>query len=158
MTDHRGGWVGQGVQNKSLVQDGSVYILCAVTINVFSSHQPKKPISSHLKQAAVSHELKRWCMSLLKDMNTPKKAQYYKLLPSPSVERSGADADLESLPLLSVVSGDSSTSLATYVNIVPSESSGHNLGGLGQEQLRGRTYFEMRVDRSPGMSTNSSSC
>lgn len=96
-------------------------------------------------------------MSLLKDMNTPKKAQYYKLLPSPSVERSGADADLESLPLLPVVSGDSSTSLATYVNIVPSESSGHDLGGLGQERLRGGTYFEMRVDRSPGTSTNSSS-
>lgn len=95
-------------------------------------------------------------MSQLKDMNVhiPTKAQYYKLLPSPSVEQSVADADLESLPLLSVVSGDSSTSLATYVNVLPSEST-HSLGGPDQEQPGSRTYFEMRVDRSPGMSKNS---
>lgn len=95
-------------------------------------------------------------MSQLKDMNVhiPTKAQYYKLLSSPSVEQSVADADLESLPLLSVVSGDSSTSLATYVNVLPSEST-YSLGGPDQEQPGSRTYFEMRVDRSPGMSKNS---
>ncbi|XP_039993260.1 ankyrin repeat domain-containing protein 6 [Xiphias gladius] len=102
------------------------------------------------QQAAVTHELKRWCMSHLKDMDVhiPSKAQYYKLLPSPSVEQSVADADLESLPLLSVVSGDSSTSLANYVNILPSQSA-YSLGNLVQEQMGRRTYFEMRVDRSP---------
>ncbi|XP_035529334.1 ankyrin repeat domain-containing protein 6-like [Morone saxatilis] len=103
-----------------------------------------------MTQAAVSNELKRWCMSQLKDMDVhvPAKAQYYKLLPSPSVEQSVADTDLESLPLLSVVSGDSSTSLATYVNILPSKST-NSLGGPKQEQLGSRTYFEMKVDRSP---------
>lgn len=95
-------------------------------------------------------------MSQLKDMNIhiPAKTQYYKLLPSPSVEQSMADADLESLPLLSVVYGDSSTSLATYVNIVPSKST-HSLEGPERELLGNRTYFEMKVDRSPGMSKNS---
>ncbi|XP_044023319.1 ankyrin repeat domain-containing protein 6-like isoform X2 [Siniperca chuatsi] len=99
----------------------------------------------------VSHELKRWCiMSQLKDMDVhnPVKAQYYKLLPSPSVEQSVADADLESLPLLSVVSGDSSTSLATYVNILPSKST-YSLGGPEEEQMGSGTYFEKKVDRSP---------
>ncbi|XP_075963094.1 ankyrin repeat domain-containing protein 6 [Anarhichas minor] len=62
--------------------------------------------------------------------------------------QSVAEADLESLPLLSVVSGDSSTSLATYVNILPCTST-HSLGGPEQEQMGGRTYFEMKVDRSP---------
>ncbi|TKS86238.1 Ankyrin repeat domain-containing protein 6 [Collichthys lucidus] len=73
------------------------------------------------KQAAVSHELKK---SQLKDadVHIPAKAQCYKLLPSPSVEQSLADSDLESLPLLSMVSGDSSTSLANYVNLLPSAS------------------------------------
>lgn len=103
----------------------------------------------------MSHELKRWCLSQLKDMDVriPAKAQYYKLLPSPSVEQSVADADLESLPLLSVISGDSSTSLATYVNILPSKSI-HSLRGLEQDHQGSRTYFEMKVDRSPGMSMN----
>lgn len=95
-------------------------------------------------------------MSQLKDVdiNIPAKAQYYKLLPSPSVEQSVADADLESLPLLSVVSGDSSTSLATYINILPSKST-YSLGDPEQEQMGNGTYFEMKVDRSPGMSKNS---
>ncbi|XP_037652419.1 ankyrin repeat domain-containing protein 6 [Sebastes umbrosus] len=103
-----------------------------------------------MTQAAVSHELKRWCMSQLKDMDVhiPAKAQYYKLLPSQSVEQSGAEADLEALPLLSVLSGDSSTSLATYVNILPFQSA-CSLGGPEQEQMGSRTYFEMKVDRSP---------
>ncbi|XP_042356771.1 ankyrin repeat domain-containing protein 6 [Plectropomus leopardus] len=103
-----------------------------------------------MTQAAVSHELKRWCMSQLKDMDVhiSAKSQYYKLLPSQSLEQSVADADLESLPLLSLVSGDSSTSLATYVNILPSKST-YSVGGPEQEQIGSRTYFEMKVDRSP---------
>ncbi|XP_028422102.1 uncharacterized protein ankrd6a [Perca flavescens] len=82
------------------------------------------------------------------DVHVPAKAQYYKLLPSQSVEQSVADADLESLPLLSVVSGDSSTSLATYVNILPSKST-YSLGCPETEQMGSRTYFEMKVDRPP---------
>ncbi|XP_076605120.1 ankyrin repeat domain-containing protein 6 isoform X2 [Chaetodon auriga] len=110
-----------------------------------------------MAQAAVSEELKRWCVSQLKDMNVhiPAKTQYFKLLPSPSVEQSVADPDLESLPLLSVVSGDSSTSLATYVNILPSKST-HSLGGPERELLGNRTYFEMKVDRSPDDYENTS--
>ncbi|KAM3594312.1 uncharacterized protein V6R79_005639 [Siganus canaliculatus] len=104
-----------------------------------------------MTQAAVSCELKRWCMSQLKDLDThiPAKVQYYKLLPSPSVQQSVADADPESLPLLSLVSGDSSTSLATYVNVLPSKST-DSLGVPEQEQPGSRTYFEMKTDRSPG--------
>lgn len=96
-------------------------------------------------------------MSHLKDMDVcaPVKAQYYKLLPSPSVEQSVVDADLESLPLLSVVSGDSSTSLANYVNVIPSRTS-QSLQSQELEQVGRRTYFEMRVDRSPGMSNEKS--
>lgn len=90
-------------------------------------------------------------MSQLKDIDThiPDKVQYYKLLPSPSVEQSVADADPESLPLLSLVSGDSSISLATYVNVLPSKST-DSLGGPEQEQPGSRKYFEMKTDRSPG--------
>ncbi|XP_059208897.1 ankyrin repeat domain-containing protein 6 [Centropristis striata] len=103
-----------------------------------------------MAQTAVTHELKRWCMSQLKDMDIhiPAKTQYYQLLPSQSVEQSVVDTDLESLPLLSVASGDSSTSLATYVNILPSTST-YSLGGPEQQQMGSRTYFEMKVDRSP---------
>ncbi|XP_034715060.1 ankyrin repeat domain-containing protein 6 [Etheostoma cragini] len=102
------------------------------------------------QQAAVSHELKRWCLSQLKDMDVhlPAKAQYYKLLPSQSVEQSVADADPESLPLLSGVSGDSSTSLATCVKTLPSNST-FSLGGPETERMGRRTYFEMKMDRSP---------
>ncbi|XP_034419334.1 ankyrin repeat domain-containing protein 6 [Cyclopterus lumpus] len=105
---------------------------------------------AQLTQAAVSRELKRWCVSQLKDrdVHIPAKARYYKLLPSQSVEQSVAEVDLESLPLLSVVSGDSSTSLDTYVNVLPCKST-HSLGGPEQEQTGGRTYLEMKVDRSP---------
>ncbi|XP_033967880.1 ankyrin repeat domain-containing protein 6 [Pseudochaenichthys georgianus] len=101
-------------------------------------------------QAAVSHELKRWCVSQLKDMDAPLPArgQYYHLLPSQSVEQCAADADLESVPLLSVLSGDSSTSLATYVNILPSRSS-FSVGGPEPDMVGGKTYFQMKVDSSP---------
>ncbi|XP_029973355.1 ankyrin repeat domain-containing protein 6 [Salarias fasciatus] len=102
------------------------------------------------QQAAVRHELKKWCVSQVNDLDVhiSAEAQYYKLLPSPSMERSVAEAELESLPLLSVFSGDSSASLATYVNILPSKSS-HSLRGPEQEQTPSGTYFEMKVDRSP---------
>ncbi|CAJ1074233.1 ankyrin repeat domain-containing protein 6-like isoform X2 [Xyrichtys novacula] len=101
-----------------------------------------------MTQAAVSHELKRWCLSQLKEVQAPTKTKYYKLLPSPSVEQCAGDAELESFPLLSVRSGDSSTSLATYVNILPSRSS-HSPEVLEPELNGGKTYFEMKVDRSP---------
>uniref|UniRef100_UPI003AAF7A8F ankyrin repeat domain-containing protein 6-like n=1 Tax=Centroberyx gerrardi TaxID=166262 RepID=UPI003AAF7A8F len=102
------------------------------------------------QQAAVSHELKNWCTSQIRDMDLhiPTQPQYYKLLPSPSVDQSLADGDLESLPLLSVVSGDSSSSLATYVNVVPFPSS-YNLVSPDQEQTASRKYFEVKVNRSP---------
>lgn len=83
-----------------------------------------------------------------RDVQIPAKATYYRLLSSPSVEQSLADTDLESLPLLSVASGDSSTSL-TYVNILPSKSA-CSLRGIKQERMGSKTYFEMKVDRSPG--------
>ncbi|XP_053289763.1 ankyrin repeat domain-containing protein 6 [Pleuronectes platessa] len=97
-------------------------------------------------QAAVSDELKMWWTSHLNDMDVriPANSQYYKLLSSPSVEMSEADADMESLPLLSLVSGDSSTSLANYVNILPTKSGQGDL-----EQVGRRRYFEMRLERSP---------
>ncbi|KAG7509854.1 ankyrin repeat domain-containing protein 6-like isoform X2 [Solea senegalensis] len=101
-------------------------------------------------QATASHDVKSWWMSHQKDLDVhvPTDSKYYKLLPSPSVEQSDADleADVESLPLLSVKSGDSSTSLANYVNILPST---YSLESIKQGQVGRRTYFEMRVERSP---------
>lgn len=90
-------------------------------------------------------------MSQLKDMDVqiPAKATYYRLLSSPSVEQSLADTDLESLPLLSVASGDSSTSLS-YINILPFKSAS-SLGGIEQERTGSKTYFEMKLDRSAGI-------
>lgn len=104
----------------------------------------------------MSDELKRWCVSQLKDMDAPLPArgQYYHLLPSQSVEQCAAGADLESVPLLSVLSGDSSTSLATYVNILPSRSS-FSVGGPEPDMVGGKTYFQMKVDSSPGEIQNS---
>lgn len=89
-------------------------------------------------------------MSQLKDIDVHIPSQYYKLLPSASTEQSVADTDLECRPLLSVLSGDSSTSLATYVNVLPARSP-PSLRGTEQEQMWSRKYFEMKVDRSPGM-------
>ncbi|CAB1331203.1 unnamed protein product, partial [Coregonus sp. 'balchen'] len=108
-------------------------------------------------------ELKRWCMTQIQDMDLhlPADPQYYKLLPSPSVEQSvGDDGGSECLPLLSVFSGDSSSSLATYVNLLPcpspSPSTTHNAPpslAMEQEQGQGqgsaRKYFELKLDRSP---------
>eukprot|EP00063_Salmo_salar_P075796 XP_014050631.1 PREDICTED: ankyrin repeat domain-containing protein 6-like isoform X2 [Salmo salar] len=113
------------------------------------------------RQAAATQELKRWCMTQIQDMDfhLPADPQYYKLLPSPSVEQSvGDDGDSECLPLLSVFSGDSSSSLATYVNRLPcpspSPSTTHNAPHSpameqGQGQGSGRKYFELKLDRSP---------
>lgn len=102
----------------------------------------------------MNRRLKRWCVSLLKDVHIQNQGQNYRLLPSssssPSVEKSGPEGEPESLPLLPLVSGESSTSLATYVNVVPGGPGGPGGLGLGHEPLRSRTYFEMRVDRSPG--------
>ncbi|XP_029937840.1 ankyrin repeat domain-containing protein 6 [Myripristis murdjan] len=102
------------------------------------------------QQVAASNELKKWCMSQIQDMDVHvhTKPQYFKLLPSPSVDQSLADGDLESLPLLSVVSGGSTSSLATYVNVVPFPS-GHDLTGPDQEKPASRRYFDVKVERSP---------
>ncbi|XP_035802653.1 ankyrin repeat domain-containing protein 6 isoform X2 [Amphiprion ocellaris] len=100
-----------------------------------------------MSQAAVKHKLKRWCISHLKgmDVHIPAESRYYKVLPSPLVEQSVAEANSELFPLLS---GDSNTSLATYVNTLPSQST-YSMGCPEQEQMGSRTYFEMKVDRSP---------
>lgn len=97
------------------------------------------------RQAAVSHELKTWCLSHLKDVDVrrPAKAPYFKLLPSPSVEQS--DPDPDRVPLLSAVSGDSSTSLATYVNLRPVTPPVDTPGPPGN-----RKYSETKVDRLSG--------
>ncbi|XP_028251874.1 ankyrin repeat domain-containing protein 6 [Parambassis ranga] len=110
-------------------------------------------------QAALRHELKRWCTSQLKDMDVhmPAEPQYYKLQPSPSVEQSVAEADLESLPLLSVLSGDSSTSLATYVNILPFKPN-NSAENSQLEQIGSRTYFEMKMNTSPDNYENTALC
>ncbi|XP_072314365.1 ankyrin repeat domain-containing protein 6 [Eucyclogobius newberryi] len=106
------------------------------------------------EQAAVRGGMKRWCMSQLQTRDapiTPTNAPYSKLVHSPSAGQSCGGSDLESVPLLSVLSGDSSSSLATYVNIAPSWSS----CSLGSEQSSGN-YFEMMTDRSPDDYENSS--
>lgn len=102
----------------------------------------------------MNEQLKSWCVSLLKDVHIQNQGQNYRLLPSSSssVDKSGPEVEPESLPLLPLVSGGSSASLATYVNVVPSGSGGPGGLSLGQEPLRSRTYFEMKVDRSPGRS------
>ncbi|XP_076026676.1 ankyrin repeat domain-containing protein 6 [Genypterus blacodes] len=102
----------------------------------------------HMTQA-VSRELKRWCVSQLRDVDTASSPQYSKLLPSASVDQSEGDGEAETLPLLSVLSTESSASLATYVNILPSSSS-YSLGGRDHESTLSRTYFEMKVDKSAG--------
>ncbi|CAL9686939.1 unnamed protein product [Knipowitschia caucasica] len=103
---------------------------------------------ARVTEAAVRSELKKWCVSELKPRDvpaTPRGAPYSRLVHSPSAGQSCGESDLESLPLLSVLSSDSSSSLATYVNIAPSWSS----WSLGSEQETSRKYFEMKVDRSP---------
>ena len=85
-------------------------------------------------------------MSKIQDMEVrlPGDPQYFKLLPSPSVD---LEADPECLPLLSVVSGESTSSLATYVNVLPPYSAvrGHDF-----DEAIGRKYFEVKLDSSSG--------
>ncbi|KAF7646282.1 hypothetical protein LDENG_00190270 [Lucifuga dentata] len=101
----------------------------------------------HLRQAAASHKLKTWLMSRLQNGEQGRAARprYCRLLPSPSVK----PPDSEALPLLSMLSGESSTSLATYVNVLPSTSS-YSVVDHEQEPTLSRTYFEMKVDKSSG--------
>ncbi|XP_047249247.1 ankyrin repeat domain-containing protein 6 isoform X5 [Girardinichthys multiradiatus] len=89
-------------------------------------------------QAALRHELKTWCLSLLEYMNisVPAETQYQNLLLSPSA----AETDPELVPLL--FSGDSSpTASTTTLRPRCSESS------KSAEQTRSRTYFEMKMDK-----------
>ncbi|XP_056446595.1 ankyrin repeat domain-containing protein 6 [Gadus chalcogrammus] len=85
------------------------------------------------QQAAMSRDLKRWCMSRMRDMDLPSSPEPYALLQSPSVEVSVAESDLleSTLPLLDVVPGDdsssNSSSLATYVSGLPSLPSSSTL-------------------------------
>ncbi|CAL8271345.1 unnamed protein product [Merluccius merluccius] len=105
------------------------------------------------QQAAISRDMKRWCVSQMKDMDLLPTPEPYTLLPSPSVERSLADTDLleSTLPLLALVPGDSSssTSLATYVNVFPSLSSSSTLTNGDHHQTPESKYFEIKVERSP---------
>ncbi|XP_016105645.1 ankyrin repeat domain-containing protein 6-like, partial [Sinocyclocheilus grahami] len=80
------------------------------------------------KQVAATNAVKSWCMSKIQDLDVrmPAETQYYKLLRSPSVDHSLVDLDPEGLPLLSLISEESSSSLATYVNVLPSPGAGPN--------------------------------
>uniref|UniRef100_A0A8C1HP22 Ankyrin repeat domain 6a n=2 Tax=Cyprinus carpio TaxID=7962 RepID=A0A8C1HP22_CYPCA len=83
------------------------------------------------KQVAATNAVKSWCMSKIQDLEVrmPAETQKYKLLRSPSVDQSLVDSDPEGLPLLSLISEESSSSLATYVNVLPSPGAGPNNGG-----------------------------
>ncbi|XP_077439391.1 uncharacterized protein ankrd6a isoform X3 [Vanacampus margaritifer] len=96
-----------------------------------------------IAQKAMNCELKKWCMA-----QTPisVESQHYKLLPSSPEEQ--LDTELESTSLLSVISADSSTSLATYVNILPHKAP-HSLGGDKQERIGSGKYFELKAKWSP---------
>ena len=76
------------------------------------------------KQAAMSRDLERWCMSRLRGVDLPPSLEPYALLQSPSVECSPAESNLleSTLPLLDLLSGHSSSnssSLATSVSSLP---------------------------------------
>ncbi|KTG32723.1 hypothetical protein cypCar_00007065 [Cyprinus carpio] len=106
------------------------------------------------KQVAATNAVKSWCMSKIQDLEVrmPAETQKYKLLRSPSVDQSLVDSDPEGLPLLSLISEESSSSLATYVNVLPSPGAGPNNGGKSLEfrDSRGRRYFEMKLNGSSG--------
>lgn len=107
------------------------------------------------KQVAATNAVKSWCMSKIQDLEvrTPAETQYYKLLRSPSVDQSLVDSDPECLPLLSLISEESSSSLATYVNVLPSPGAGPNNDGKSLEfgEARGRRFFEMKLNGSSGL-------
>ncbi|XP_073683342.1 ankyrin repeat domain-containing protein 6 [Garra rufa] len=104
------------------------------------------------QQVAASNAVKSWCMSKIQDLEVqmPAETQYYKLLRSPSVDQSLVNSDPEGLPLLSLVSEESSSSLATYVNVLPSPGARPNndVKSLEFEDARGRRYFEMKLNSS----------
>ncbi|KAL1257646.1 hypothetical protein QQF64_010890 [Cirrhinus molitorella] len=104
------------------------------------------------QQVAASNAVKSWCMSKIQDLEVrmPAETQYYKLLRSPSVEQSLVDSDPEGLPLLSLISEESSSSLATYVNVLPSPGAHPNndVKSFEFEDARGRRYFEMKLNSS----------
>ncbi|XP_076149465.1 ankyrin repeat domain-containing protein 6 [Alosa pseudoharengus] len=109
-------------------------------------------LNEERRQARKASELKNWCMSKIQDMDVclPGDPQYFKLLPSPSVDQSLLETDPECLPLLSVVSEESTSSLATYVNVLPSPGLGPYAAGQGPDfdDVFGRKYFEVKVDSS----------
>lgn len=102
------------------------------------------------KQLAATNAVKSWCMSKIQDFEVqkPVETQYYKLLRSPSVDQSLVESDPEGLPLLSLVSEESSSSLATYVNVLPSPGAAPNTDVKSLEF--GRRYFEMKLNGSSG--------
>ncbi|XP_021323060.1 ankyrin repeat domain-containing protein 6 isoform X2 [Danio rerio] len=94
------------------------------------------------KQAAASNAVKSWCMSKIEDLEVRMpETQYYKLLRSPS-----ADSELEGLPLLSLVSEESSSSLATYVNVLPTPGASHK--SLEFEDTLGKRYLKIKQNGS----------
>ncbi|XP_062378157.1 ankyrin repeat domain-containing protein 6 [Sardina pilchardus] len=109
-------------------------------------------LNEERRQARKASELKNWCMSKIQDMDVrlPGDPQYFKLLPSPSVDQSLLETDPECLPLLSVVSEESTSSLATYVNVLPSPGLAPYAAGPGADfdDVFGRKYFEVKVDSS----------
>ncbi|XP_051579298.1 ankyrin repeat domain-containing protein 6-like isoform X3 [Myxocyprinus asiaticus] len=104
------------------------------------------------QQVAATNEVKSWCMSKIHDLEVrmPAEIQYYKLLRSPSVDHSLVDTDTEGLPLLSLISDESSSSLANYVNVLPSPGAGPCSGmkSFEFEDTLGKRYFEMKLDGS----------
>ncbi|KAG1972981.1 ankyrin repeat domain-containing protein 6 isoform X1 [Pimephales promelas] len=104
------------------------------------------------QQVAAANAVKSWCMSKIQDLEVrmPADTQYYKLLRSPSADHSLVDSDPEGVPLLSLVSEESSSSLATYVNVLPSPGPAPNTDGKSLEfgDTLGRRYFEMKLNGS----------
>ncbi|XP_063079923.1 ankyrin repeat domain-containing protein 6 [Engraulis encrasicolus] len=112
-------------------------------------------------QSIKAGDVGNWPLSKIQDIKVhlPADHQYFKLLPSPSVDQSLMEADPECLPLLSVVSDDSIGSLATYVNVLPSPttlspftttttvaSATARMHGL--DDVIGRKYYEVKRDNS----------
>ncbi|XP_077095262.1 ankyrin repeat domain-containing protein 6 isoform X1 [Siphateles boraxobius] len=104
------------------------------------------------QQVAATNAVRSWCMSKIQDLEVrmPADTQYYKLLRSPSADHSLVDSDPEGLPLLSLVSEESSSSLATYVNVLPSPGPAPNTDVKSLEfgDALGRRYFEMKLNGS----------
>ncbi|XP_030645012.1 ankyrin repeat domain-containing protein 6 [Chanos chanos] len=111
------------------------------------------------QQGAIANDLKSWCVSKIQDVqvHVPAEAPYYKLLKSPSANGSLLENDLESLPLLSVISEESTSSLATYVNVLPSpESEPLSNEKNDENDVLGRRYLEIKMDPSADNYQNTS--